>query len=255
LSNIAFQPALRPALLPVLGSVDYQAHRMLFERIDSILTQSKLDDLFLQLALQDQAVDLKSVTPHQAAAFSQYSFVCLRACIARKLVGLSHRDFCVRLADSQMLQWFLHVGQVDQVKVFAKSTIQRFDNWISAASTRTINEKLIALCLCTPAVANAALPFDLKEPIVVDDAFFDTTCIKTNMHFPVDWVLLCDAVRTLMKGTICIRKAGLKVRMPQAPEDFMRDMNKLCMAMAAQRRAALVMPEADSTARRNFGFR
>jgi hypothetical protein len=54
----------------------------------------------------------------------------------------------------------------------------------------------------------------------------------------VDWVLLCDAVRTLIKGTLCIRKAGLKTRMPQEPADFMRDMNKLCMAMTAQRRAA-----------------
>ncbi len=211
---------------------------MLFERIDAILTESKLDELFLQLALKDKTIDLATAAPHQLASFSQYSFVCLRACIARKLTGLAHREFCVRLADSQLLQWFLHVGQVDQVKVFAKSTSQRFDNWISEASMRLINEKLIALCIVTPAVASAALPFDLKEPIEMDDAFFDTTCLKTNMHFPVDWVLLCDATRTLMKATICIRKAGLKVRMPQAPEDFMRDMNKLCMAMAAQRRAA-----------------
>lgn len=211
---------------------------MLFERIDAILTESKLDDLFLQLALKDQSIDLATAPPHQLASFSQYSFVCLRACIARKLTGLAHREFCARLADSQLLQWFLHVGQVDQVKVFAKSTSQRFDNWISETSLRLINEKLIALCIVTPTEANAVLPFNLKEPIAMDDAFLDTTCLPTNIHFPVDWVLLCDAVRTLMKATICIRTAGLKVRMPQAPTDFMRDMNKLCMAMAAQRRAS-----------------
>jgi hypothetical protein len=237
LQIIAFQPSLRPALLPIIGSVDYHAQRMLFERIDAILTESKLDDLFLELALNDHADDLASATPHQLAAFSLQSFVCLRACIARKLTGLAHREFCVRLADSNLLQWFLHVGQVDQVKVFAKSTSQRYDNWISESSLRAINEKLIALCIVTPAEANAALPFDLKDPIEMDDAFFDTTCLKSNIHFPVDWVLLCDAVRTLMKATICIRNAGLKVRMPQEPADFMRDMNKLCMAMAAQRRA------------------
>jgi hypothetical protein len=237
LSIIAFQPTLRPALLPILGSVDYQAQRMLFERIDAILTESKLDNLFLQLALQDQAMDLATTAPHDLASFGQISFVCLRACIARKLLGLAHRPFCARLADSQLLQWFLHVGQVDQVKVFAKSTSQRFDNWLSEANLRLINEKLIGLCIVTPAEVNAPQPFDLNEPIDMDDAFFDTTCLKTNMHFPIDWVLLCDAVRTLMKATICIRTAGLKVRMPQAPEDFMRDMNKLCMAMAGQRRA------------------
>lgn len=211
---------------------------MLFERIDSILTESKLDDLFLELALQDQSIDLTTATPHELASFAQYSFVCLRSCIARKLIGLAHREFCVRLADSQILQWFLHVGQVDQVKVFSKSTSHRFDTWLSEASLRTINEKLIALCIMTSAEVNTPPPFDLKEPIEIDDAFFDTTCLKSNIHFPVDWVLLGDAVRTLMKATICIRKAGLKVRMPQDPADFMCDMNKLCMAMAAQRRAS-----------------
>jgi Transposase DDE domain len=211
---------------------------MLFERIDAILTESRIDDLFLDLALQDQSIDLATAAPQQLASFAQYSFVCLRSCIARKISGLAHREFCVRLADSQLLQWFLHVGQVDQVKVFAKSTSHRFDNWLSEASLRTINEKLIALCIMTSAEADSPPPFDLKESIEIDDAFFDTTCLKSNIHFPVDWVLLCDAVRTLMKATICIRKAGLKVRMPQDPADFMRDMNKLCMAMAAQRRAS-----------------
>jgi hypothetical protein len=237
LKIIAFQPVLRPALLSVYGSVDYQAQRSLFERIDAILAESKLDDLFLQLALQDQAINPATADAHFLSKFSQYSFICLRASIARKLTGLPHRPFCARVADSQLLQWFLHVGQVDQVKVFAKSTSQRFDNWLSEASLRIINDKLIALSIGAPSEVNGPLPFDLKEPIETDDAFFDTTCIKTAMHFPVDWVLLCDAVRTLMKATICIRKAGLKARMPQEPGEFMRDMNKLCMAMAAQRRA------------------
>ena len=39
-----------------------------------------------------------------------------------------------------------------------------------------------------------------------------------------------------MKATLCIRRAGLKERMPQPPEEFMREMNTLCMAMSAQRR-------------------
>lgn len=238
MTTIAFQPSLRPALLTIIGCGDYQSQRLLFERIDAILTESRLDDLFLQLALQDQAIELATATAQHLANFSQLSFVCLRACIARKLLGLAHRPFCVRLADSPLLQWFLHVGQIDQVKVFAKSTSQRFDNWLSEASLRTLNEELIAHCILPADQANAPLPFDLKAPIDLDDAFIDTTCIKTNSHFPTDWVLLSDAVRTLMKATICIRNAGLKARMPQAPTDFMRDMNKLCMAMTAQRRTA-----------------
>ena len=233
---LAFQPTLRPPLLPVFGSLDYFAQRQLFERIDAILSEAKLDREFLALAIKDQGIDLAEISGKRAAAFAQLSFVCLRSNIARKLTGLAHREFCARLADSPLLQWFLHVGQIDQVKVFAKSTSHRFENWLKEDSVRKINDRLIALSIVKPGGVEQRLPFDLLEPIVIDDAFFDTTCLKTPMHFPVDWVLLCDAVRTLMKGTKCIRKAGLKTRMPQEPSDFMRDMNKLCMAMTAQRR-------------------
>jgi hypothetical protein len=95
--------------------------------------------------------------------------------IARKLTGLAHREFCARLADSPLLQWFLHVGQIDQVKVFSKSTSHRFDAWLKPESLRQINDRLIALSIVKEQGEQARLPFDLKEPIVVDDAFFDTT--------------------------------------------------------------------------------
>jgi hypothetical protein len=66
--------------------------------------------------------------------------------------------------------------------------------------------------------------------------FLDSTCLKANIHYPVDWVLLRDATRTLMKATVLIRREGLKQRMPQAPLQFLSDMNKLAMAMSASRR-------------------
>ena len=50
------------------------------------------------------------VNGRRVAVFAQFSFVCLRSNIARKLTGLAHREFCVRLADSQLLQWFLQLS-------------------------------------------------------------------------------------------------------------------------------------------------
>jgi len=71
----------------------------------------------------------------------------------------------------------------------------------------------------------------------LDEYFLDSTCIKANIHFPTDWVLLRDGVRTLMKATLLIRKAGLRGRM-QAPEEFLRQMNRLSIAMSQQARRA-----------------
>ena len=69
----------------------------------------------------------------------------------------------------------------------------------------------------------------------LEEYFLDTTCLKANIHFPIDWVLLRDGVRTLMKATTLIRAQGLKGRM-EAPEEFLRRINRLSIEMTQQRR-------------------
>ena len=65
--------------------------------------------------------------------------------------------------------------------------------------------------------------------------FLDTTCVKLHIHFPVDWPLLRDAARTLLKATQLIRRYGLKVRMKE-PQTFLKAMNRLSIGMACRRR-------------------
>lgn len=205
--------------------------------MDRILAESNLDAQFLDMAIQAQGIDVTTISPKAAARFALFTAVCLRSNVARILLGLAHRPFVARLADSPLLQWFLQVGEVDEVCVFAKSTSDRFERWVSAENLRTLNAQLIALSMAPPTAEGLPAAFGMESPVVCDELFLDTTCVKTHIHFPVDWVLLRDAVRTLMKATICVRRAGLKCRMPQSPEAFMRDMNKLCIAMSAQRRS------------------
>lgn len=76
----------------------------------------------------------------------------------------------------------------------------------------------------------------LNEALDLGDVFADCTCVKAPIHFPVDWVLLVDTVRTLMKAVLCIRKHGLRHRMPE-PERFLRQANALAMSIAPDRRA------------------
>ena len=75
----------------------------------------------------------------------------------------------------------------------------------------------------------------LKEALDLDEYFLDSTCLRANIHFPTDWVLLRDGVRTLMKATLLIREAGLRGRM-EAPEEFLRRMNRLCIEMTQKTR-------------------
>ena len=60
----------------------------------------------------------------------------------------------------------------------------------------------------------------LPEAVDLESAFLDTTCLSANIHYPVDWVLLRDATRTLMKAVQLIRGQGLKHRM-EAPQSFL----------------------------------
>jgi len=75
--------------------------------------------------------------------------------------------------------------------------------------------KLNALLAKTfAAEGNVFQEFELEEPLDVKDILIDSTCLMARIHFPVDWVLLRDAVRTLVKAILCIRRHGLKHRIP-----------------------------------------
>jgi len=75
----------------------------------------------------------------------------------------------------------------------------------------------------------------LTEEVTLEQYFMDTTCLKANIHFPVDWVLLRDATRTLMKAVQLIREEGLKNRMLE-PGTFISQINRLSIQMTNTRR-------------------
>jgi hypothetical protein len=136
----------------------------------------------------------------------------------------------VRAAESSPWQWFLRIGEFDRVEAPGKSTLERFSKWVREETMTAIQLKLVSQAVTTTQL------LELAEPLDAADLFFYSTCLKANIHFPVDWVLLRDATRTLMKATVLIRREGLKQRMPQEPAGFLSDMNKLTMAMSAHRR-------------------
>jgi hypothetical protein len=240
--TFTYQPTLRPALPCVYGPLDYREQRALFQRIDSILSASGLEEEFITLTMAEHGIDTRAITAIRLERLAKYSVLALRTNIARNLTGLDHRDFASRLADSALLQWFLRVGEMGSIKAFSKSTSDRLSRWVGEQTVRVINEKLAAqLATTDPQCDQAETPattFGLSEPIRFDDIYFDSTCVKADIHFPIDWVLLRDAARTLMKATTLIRKQGLKHRMSQEPLAFLSDMNTLCMKMTAKSHAA-----------------
>ena len=228
--TLRFQPDLRPELPLVDGPKEYREQRVLFIRLDELFSQSGLEREFFDLSVAHRKIDLNAHSAAEVGWMLQKSTLAFRSNIARMITGLDHRDFCTRLADSSLLQWFLQIGQVEGVSTFAKSTSDRYAHYIDADSLQKLNAHLISL------LQGAQSDFGLDQPISFKDIFFDSTCLKAPIHHPVDWVLLRDATRSLMKAVERIRQEGLLARMPKAPLDFLSEMNALCMAMTAKNR-------------------
>lgn len=221
---IPIQPQLPQVLPTIAGNVDYRDFRDQLLAIDHTLLTSGLEIQLIQSDLQRWMGRCKKVGPKAQRTRQTHSRRALRCNIARLLLQYDYRQLAARLADSPLLQYFCGLSQIDCVNVPSKSTLERYDKWWPEEEVRQALHQLLQ----RGATASQEVP--LPEPIDLDTALLDSTCLAANIHYPVDWVLLRDATRTLMKALLLIRQHGLKHRM-EPPESFITRINTLCIAM------------------------
>lgn len=214
-----------PQVLPTIeGNVDYRQLRDQLLRIDSLLLSSGLETRLMQKDLARWLGQRKKVGAKAQQNRQRHSRRALRCNLARLLLQEDYRGFAARLADSPLLQYFCGVSELPCITVPSKSTLERYDKWWPQADLRQVVQELLGV--------GAAAPQKLVLPEAVDleSAFLDTTCLSAHIHYPVDWVLLRDATRTLMKAVQLIRDQGLKHRM-EPPQSFLTRLNRLCIQM------------------------
>jgi hypothetical protein len=233
---VPLQAELRPALPNVYGAKDYCDFREILTQIEVILTQSKMEDDLISKALLkhvtehsiDQASYLKSKKSDRLYKNLQFA---LRCNIARHLTGESYRKFSIRLSDSTLLQWFTMINGFSNRKAISKSTMERFEKMFEEQDIMVSITSMIS----NFSNIDIAKSCGLEKPIETDVVYADCTCIKANIHFPVDWILLRDAVKSLLSAIMTIRRQGLKNRMAE-PSEILREMNNLCIKMTHARR-------------------
>ena len=232
---IPLQQELSPALPNIYGAKDFREFKRTLVDIDAILRKSCIeDDLIEKTLLKYIKVNKLNASDYLSskAADSHYRNLqyALRCNIARHLTGESYRQFSIKLTDSALLQWFTGINGFKKCKPASKSTLERFE--------KIFEENDIANCI-TSMICHLSNPenseiYGIEKAVETDVVYADCTCVKSNIHFPVDWVLLRDAARSLLSAITTIRNQGLKHRMVTTAE-LSSEMSNLCIAMTHAR--------------------
>jgi hypothetical protein len=230
---------------PFRACQDYRDHRADLETIDDVLIRSGLDDFMLQRVLDRR----RNETPEQKAyerglearinyVRSSFRVNILRAYYNQEAV----RKMAIRLGDSPLDQWFCFVENFDQIKAPAKSSIDRFKNIFTEADRQAAFQMLLQKGASSPDcydhdLESAVNLLGLEMPVNLLEAWYDSTCMSVNIHFPVDWVQLGDCCRSLLTAVRTIRKHGIKNRMQKGGSDYLlRQLNQLLIALGNARR-------------------
>ena len=229
---LPFPEELRLRLPTIVGNVDYRALEQRLRQIDALLRQSGVERDFMERSLQRWTQGGKRrISAAQQTRFQRRSRRALRCNVLRTLLQEDYRGFSIQLAGNPLYQWFCGIAALDLVRVPSKSELQRYAHWLGAAEMRAVIDGVLRVAADEPA------RLELKVGLDLEACFLDSTALKANIHFPTDWVLLRDGVRTLMKATLLIRREGLRQRM-EPPEVFLARMNQLSMDMSQAARRA-----------------
>jgi hypothetical protein len=229
---------LLPDLPTIVGNVDYQTLRAQLLRIHQLLVDGGIERDFIARSVNHRrglAVKRYQRSGKYEKLLREHSARALRCNLARVLLKEDFRSLSVRLADSPLLQRFVGIARLDAVVVPSKSSLQRYEQWLPESEVRAVVERLLQLA-GQPEGEAMNQPLDLEEPLNLDVYFLDMSCVKANIHWPADWVLLKDAVQTLMAATELIRREGLRHRMDE-PKAFLTGINRLCIEMGQGRRS------------------
>ena len=239
MSILATQQKFDKNIPVVFGNAEYNTECELLTAIDEIIRQSGIEKIvmeyFLDVAQANKVIEVfgtdkpTRLTDNEIIRVKDNAILALRASILRKRLRLSLRKFALALSHSDLYKWFCRINRFFDPKVPGKSHLGDLENMLPVH----VIKQLETLLLRSATDESSEV---LYEPIDFSQCYLDSTCIMANIHFPVDWLLLRDSTRTMMKAVNRIRKLELKNRMPYEPNEYIRKMNKLCMQMTFAKR-------------------
>jgi len=133
MNNISFQQEFRPELPNTYGTKDYREFRETIIKIDAILGSGNFEHNLVIQAIEKFVIDKQSDrdefynsknADHCYRTFRH----ALRCNIARHLTNDSYRSFSIKLADSNLFQWFTGINAFSRTKGLCKNNLK--DYWL-----------------------------------------------------------------------------------------------------------------------------
>lgn len=196
---------------------------------------TRMDEVVVQSGLEEEFVASFPAKKRRSQKQRRRLLMALRCTLVRMLFQLSYRRAACEFAVNYLYQKFCRLIRIDRIDAPSHSTLERYEKMVSPE----ILQKLIAQlnhAAALPADVSGAQALGLETPVDLGVEYVDATALKARVHYPVDWLLLRDAVRTLTLAIVQVRKRGILSRMPKAPQDYLSAMNKLCIQMTHARR-------------------
>jgi len=225
-SSIAWQENICPVLPTVFGCVEFSEYKDLLQGIDRELRESGLERSMIAKNLdQLEKATGKELSVYRRSPLAQQRSIALRCTLARRLLQQSLRQFHIALAQSWILQSFVGIFDMVEVRIPSKSQLDRYEKYFTAAEIDAALRQYMKTTLDSSESGNG--PGEVK----LEEIYADSTCVKANIPHPVDWVLLRDAGRSILTTIQTIRRHGLQHRIPN-PGSLKKELNRLSIRMS-----------------------
>jgi hypothetical protein len=199
---LAFQNELCPELPPVVSNSDFREMDELLTRIDELIVLSGLEEKFVASFFAK-----KRRTEKQRRRL----VMALRCTLVRLLFQLTPRRAACEFAANYRYQRFCNLIRVDRIDAPSSSTLERYEKMVPPE----ILQQLIAHLnhsAALPENSSGAQTLGLETAVDLSVEYVDATALKARVHYPVDWLLLRDAVRTLTLAIKQTRERGILSR-------------------------------------------
>jgi hypothetical protein len=213
----------------VFGNKDYEILLSELELFNEMITLSGIDGKVMQFFV-DRAEEYrgKELNHKQIVKAQSEGAFALRASLLKKHLGLSLRKFAASLAATPIYQWFCGINTWCGGQIPSSSKINKLEN---AMDEGLMKEMLLSFNKNILFDKSSCIKIGFEKEFSCSEIYMDSSCIKSNIHYPVDWLLFRDLIRTSMYKIIMIRDGGIKVRMPETPESYSSRVNTLCIEM------------------------